>query len=229
MIFLHETHEIVGGKAREFEDAYREIYLPLVQTGERARLVWYWHHTHGTGPSYQAISMTAIRDWQTWGEIVAEMKSDPGWRRWWDACWEVRREVRTKLMQATPWSPLQEVDLSGGGDPPAHDPTLYLHDTGWPYVGKLDAYVDALGSIFYPATAKYKMISVAACWTTCPGSGRHHEVLLLQKIENWKLFSHLLTAGERPVQPGDWMVEGLRFRDQWESKLLRTTEWSPTY
>ncbi len=226
MIFLHETHEIIGGKTAEFEAAFRDVWLPLLQAGERARLVWYWHHTHGTGPSYQAISITAVRDWQAWGEIVAEMRTAP-WQRWWSTCWQSRREVRSKLMQPTAWSPLQEVDLGARTDAPAHEPALYLHDTGWPFVGKLDEYTAALGTIFYPATAKYKMISVAACWTTCPGSGRHHEVLLLQKIEDWKLFSHLLTAGERPVQAGDWMVEGLRFRDQWESKLLRTSAWSP--
>ena len=126
----------------------------------------------------------------------------------------------------TPWSPLQQVDL--GAPAPAVDaPSLFLHDTGWPYPGKLDAYVGALGSVFYPQTARYKMIRVEACWTTAPGTGRHHEVLLLQRVLDWPAYSQMLTGGERPSRPGDWMVEGLKYRDRWESKLLRPATWSP--
>ena len=33
--------------------------------------------------------------------------------------------------------------------------------------------------------------------------------------------------GEQGAQRGGWMVEGLRYRDRWESKLLRCARWSP--
>lgn len=224
MIYLHETHELIGGKAEEFETAIREIWQPLIEAGGRARLLWYWHHTHGTGPSYQAIAITAVRDWAAWGAIAAEM-STAAWRPWWETCWTSRREVTGKVLQPTPWSPLQEVDLKA--PPDTSDGSLYLHDTGWPFVGKRDAYVGALGSVFYPATSNYKMIRVEACWTVCPGTGRHHEVVLLQKILDWPAFSQLLTAGERPSRPSEWMQEGLKYRDRWESKLLRPAAWSP--
>jgi hypothetical protein len=224
MIYLHETHELIGGKAEEFETSFREIWQPTLEKNGRARLLWYWHHTHGTGPSYQAISITAVRDWATWGAIVDEMRG-PLWRRWWDVCWSSRREVTSKLLRPAEWSPLQEVDPSA--PPAAGDGSLYLHDTGWPFVGKLDDYVGALGSVFYPATANYKMIRIEACWTVCPGTGRHHEVVLLQKILDWPAFSHLLTDGERPSRPSEWMREGLKYRDRWESKLLRPATWSP--
>jgi hypothetical protein len=220
MIYLHETHEVIGGKMTAFDDALLQQWRPLIEADGDARLLWHWHHTHGTGPSYQAITITAVRDWPAWGKIVEKMNGSADWRPWWQTCWTVRREVVSKLMQPTPWSPVQEIDLSSPRDESA-DPQLYLHDTGWPYVGKLDDYVAALGSIFYPATRNYRMIRVEACWTTCPGSGRHHEVLLLQKILDWPAFSKLLTEGERPSQPGDWMQEGLKYRDRWESKLLR--------
>lgn len=227
MIFLHETHEIIGGKTAAFESAFRDRWVPLIEAGARAQLLWYWTLTHGTGLSYQAVSITAVRDWETWGEIVASMHSTPEWRRWNDICWGLRREVVSKLLQPTRWSPLQRVDLRSPAVPEDREPSLYLHDTGWPYAGKLDAYVDALGSVFYPATRHYRMISVEACWTVCPGTGHHHEVVLLQKILDWPAFSRLLTEGERPSRPGEWMEEGLKYRDRWESKLLRPTSWSP--
>jgi hypothetical protein len=30
-------------------------------------------------------------------------------------------------------------------------------------------------------------------------------------------------------RPGTWMHEALQLRDQWESKLLRTSSWSPLF
>jgi hypothetical protein len=227
MIFLHETHEIVGGKTAAFESAFRAEWVPLVEAGGGARLLWYWHLTHGTGASYQAVSLTAVRDWATWGEMAARMRASPDGRRWREASASLRREVVGKLLEPVAWSPLQDVELGVATVPDSADTNLYLHDTGWPYPGKLDAYVEALGSIYFPQTRGSRMIRVDACLTVCPGSGRGQEVVLLQTILDWPAFSRLLTEGERPSRPGDWMEEGLKYRDRWESKLLRPAAWSP--
>ncbi len=227
MLYLHETHEVVGGKLEELERCLRERWVPLIEAHAAAKLLWFWHHTHGTGPSYHAISITAVRDWAAWGELVHRSLHDAAWRDWYAAAWQYRREVTSKLLLPTAWSPLQDVDFSTMASAANAPVSLYLHDTGWPYPGKLDEYTNALGTIFYPATRQSKMISVEACWTVCPGAGRFHEVVLLQKILNWEAFSHLLTSGERPSRPGDWMQEGLKYRDRWESKLLRPASWSP--
>ena len=208
MIYVHEVHEVLGGRMEEFGDAVRSEWRPLVEAGGRARLLWFWQLTHGTGPSYQAVSITAVRDWATWGELVG----DPRLRAWRQRGWALRREVTAKVLLPVAWSPLQEVDLAAAPVAAETDsPSLYLHDTGWPFPGKLDEYVAALGSIFYPQTRGARMISVAACWTVAPGTGRHHEVVLLQKIEDWTQFSRLLTQGEPPARPGGWMEEGLRY------------------
>jgi hypothetical protein len=158
---------------------------------------------------------------------VNRSRRDAAWRDWYATVWQSRREVTSKLLLPTTWSPLQDVDFAAVSSPTDQPASLYLHDTGWPFTGKLDDYAAALGSIFYPATRQSRMISVEACWTVCPGTGRFHEVVLLQKILNWEAFSHLLTAGERPTRPSEWMTEGLKYRDRWESKLLRPSPWSP--
>ncbi len=224
MIYVHEVHEVAGGRMADFGDAMRSEWRALVEAGDRARLLWFWQLTHGTGPSYQAVSITAVRDWGTWGEL----SGDPRLGAWQRRVATLRREVTAKILLPVPWSPLQEVDLTA---PPATQesdaPSLYLHDTGWPFSGKRDEYVEALGATFYPQTRRARMISVAACWTVAPGTGRHHEVVLLQKIEDWSQFSRLLTQGEPQAQPGSWMEQGLRYRERWESKLLRCTRWSP--
>ena len=44
---------------------------------------------------------------------------------------------------------------------------------------------------------------------------------------DWPAYAQMLSGGERPSRPGDWMIEGLKYRDRWESKLLRPAAWSP--
>jgi NIPSNAP protein len=228
MIYVHEVHEVVGGRMEEFGEAIRSEWRPLLEAEGDARLLWFWHLTHGTGASYQAVSITAVRDWATWGRLVERGHADPRFRDWQRRVWTLRREVTAKILRPVAWSPLADVDLAAAApDRTVDGPAMYLHDTGWPFSGKLDEYVEALGSVFYPQTRRARMISVAACWTVAPGTGRHHEVVLLQRIEDWDQFSRLLTRGELGAQRGGWMEEGLRYRDRWESKLLRCAAWSP--
>lgn len=226
MIFVHEVHEVRGGKMPEFGDAVRTEWRPLLEETGDARLLWFWELTHGTGPSYQAVSITAVRDWTAWGALLARIAQDPRGAAWRKRVWTLRHEVTSKVLLPTSWSPLQ-VDLAAPADPTPERPSLYLHDTGWPFTGMLDEYANALGTVFYPQVKHARMISVAACWTVAPGTGRHHEVVLLQKILDWEKFARLLSHGEQGAQKAGWMVEGLRFRDRWESKLLRCAPWSP--
>jgi hypothetical protein len=53
----------------------------------------------------------------------------------------------------------------------------------------------------------------------------------MQRIVNNDALMHLLTT-EVPARyrrPGQFMHEALAYRDRWESKLLRTSAWSPFY
>lgn len=228
MLFLHEIHEVVAGRAEAFEALVQEVWRPWIEERAEARLCWFWEHTHGTGPSYQALSITAVRDWATWGALVERSRTDARFADWRRRVAEVRRDVVQKLLLPTAWSPLQAVDLTAPAPTRAPaTPALFLHDTGWPFPGKLEAYADALGTVFHPQVQRSRMIAVEACWTVAPGTGRHHEVVLLQRILDWERFARLLTHGADPQQRGGWMVEGLAYRDRWESKLLRCARWSP--
>jgi len=222
MIFLHETHEVAAGKMEEFWGAVRGEWRTLLEE-HGARVLWAFELTHGTGASYQAITITAVRDWAAWGALAE--RDDARIRDWRHRSGALRRDVTAKLLLPAPWSPLREADLAA----PAADgpPALYLHDTGWPFPGRIDDYVDALGSIYYPQILQTKMISIEACWRVAPGTGRLHEAILLQKILDWPRFTEMLARGEQGAQRSGWMVEGLNYRDRWESKLLRTTSWSP--
>src|SRR5262249_25626356 len=148
MLFVHETHEVAGGKMEEFEEAVRTLWRPLVEERGGGRLLWFLHLTHGTGGSYQAGPITAVRawatsaagrDWAAWGALRERTAGDARYRDWQRRVWEVRREVTAKMLEPVPWSPLGDIDLDA--PPPTasvEKPALYLHDTGWPYPGKLD-------------------------------------------------------------------------------------------
>src|SRR2546423_13295739 len=71
MIFLHEVHEVAGGRMGDFEEAIQSGWKPLVEKERTAKLLWVWQHTHGTGPSYQAVSITAAKERSTRGRPVA--------------------------------------------------------------------------------------------------------------------------------------------------------------
>jgi hypothetical protein len=63
------------------------------------------------------------------------------------------------------------------------------------------------------------------------GGGRRREVVLWQKVIEPHRITGLLTT-EIPAEhraPGTWMHDALRVRDDWESRLLRTSSWSPLH
>src|SRR5439155_6798163 len=136
-----------------FGDAVRTHWRPLVEEDGRARLLWFWHLTHGTGASYQAVSITAVRDWATWGALVAQAAADERFRDWQRRVWTLRREVTAKLLLPVPWSPLRESDLTTVSAPVVDAPAMYLLVTGLPFVGMLDEYDEALVSIFHTQVA----------------------------------------------------------------------------
>src|SRR5262245_64693202 len=107
MLFLHETHEVAGGRMEEFGACVRDEWRPLVEEAGTARLCWCWELTHGTGASYQALTVTAVRDWAAWGAIAEAMQHDPRWREWRRRAGALRRETTAKLLEPAPWSPLR--------------------------------------------------------------------------------------------------------------------------
>lgn len=63
---MHEVHAVKGISADAFEAAYRDGGMPLLAGGDDARLPWYTNHAHGSGLSYNVITVTAVRDAAAW-------------------------------------------------------------------------------------------------------------------------------------------------------------------
>lgn len=237
MLFLHETHKVVGTREDEFEAAYREGWMPTLANEDNARLLWYTNHAHGTGPSYTVVTITGIADGASW-EGLARRTQQGDLQPWMRELDNLRHEVTGKLLLPVAWSPLQSVDLATvPTDAGTHPLSLFMEDTGWPSA-PLDDYIRSWNDIYYrplsAAPARMRILDVQACFQVAHGSYQRREAMLWQKIDdsnNYAALLHLLTKEVPPEYraPGSYMYEALKYRDQWESRLLRTSDWSPLY
>ena len=189
----------------------------------------------GSGPAYQVVTITGVAGGGAWetlarrmisgdlGDLVAEL----------DSC---RYAVQGKLLVPVPWSALQEVRL---GEVPTdgreHDLSIFMQDTGWPDA-PLDDYIEMWDTEYWQHMRQTppdrRLLDVQACFRVSHGTGVRPEAILLQKVVNTSILGGLLTRAEKPdptTWPGSYMHRSLDVRDQWESKLLRTSRWSPLF
>lgn len=232
VFFLHEVHQVDGRKEDEFEAAYRDGWMPTMAQSDYARLLWYANHAVGSGVSYNVVTVTAIADGKAF-EDLAQRAHHGDLQSWLRDTDELRHDVFGKLEVPLPWSPMQDLDLGKvPTDGAPHDLTMYMEDTMWPYEGGLDAYVEACGSVYSKSlTHEAAFISIELAVQPAFASQVRGEVTLMQKIHNVDHLRSLITTDLPPSErgPGTWMHDALSVRDQWESKLLRTSSWSPLF
>jgi hypothetical protein len=231
VLLLHEVHRVVGKREKEFEAAYQALMAALAED-EGARLLWFLHHAHGTGPSYQVVTVTGLAGGAAWERLAQRVHRGDlrQWAREVDGC---RHHVQGRLLMPLDWSPL-DVDLAEvPTDGRRHDPSLYMEDTMWPKPGTLDGYVTAAREVYARLLGAHAegdvLLRIEAASQTMPGAGGGPEVTLMQKVHSMPGLVQLLTH-DIPVEmsrPGTWMHDALEYRDQWRSKLLRTATWSP--
>ncbi|HEX3980218.1 MAG TPA: hypothetical protein VHW93_03295 [Acidimicrobiales bacterium] len=235
MLFMHETHQVIGRQAPAFEDVFRNEWLGALAETDDARLVWYLNHAMGSGPAYQVVTITAVSDGAAWEALAQRMLggdlTDLTARL--DAC---RHQVTGKLISPVYWSAIQEIELREiPTDGREHDLSLYMEDTGWPDA-PLHDYIELWDHDYWQfmrkAPPEKKLLDIQACFQVAHGSGIRPEAILMQKIMNVSTLGHLLMSVEKydpSTWPGSYMAKGLELRDQWESKLLRTSSWSPLW
>ncbi|HET6949716.1 MAG TPA: hypothetical protein VFI47_05040 [Acidimicrobiales bacterium] len=232
---MHEVHSVVGEKEREFETAYRDGWMALLASGDDARLLWYLNQAHGSGPAYTVVTVTAVRDGDAYQRLAERLRGSDllDWSR---AVGEMRHDVVGKMLVPVHWSPLQAVDLATvPTDGAEHELSLYMEDTGWPSA-PLDDYIDFWSDEYFQMMRKLpadrKILEIEGCFQPAFGTHRRPEAVLVQKILSYDLLMGLISEPEDydpDTWPGSYMHRGLRYRDQWESRLLRTSAWSPLY
>lgn len=234
MLFVHEVHRVAGAREAEFESAIRDGWMPALARDDDARLLYFLHHAHGSGRAYVVVTITALRDGAAYARLVERVQTGD-LREWAAAIDRNRHAVQGKVLAQVPWSPMHELDLAAvptdGGDRPL---SLFMEDTAWPHEAMLDDYLTAAHDHYAPSLAEGRhggraLLELQAVFQTAWGAGRRREVVLWQKVIEPARIAGLLTT-EIPAEhrgPGTWMHDALRVRDDWESRLLRTSSWSP--
>jgi len=232
MLIMHEVHKVRGRAEADFEAAFREGWMPLLAAGDDARLLWYVNHAHGSGPSYTVVTITAVRDGAAWERLALRIQKGD-LRRWMRGLDQLRYDVDAKLLVPVPWSPLQDLPLEQvPADVGEHALTLYMEDTMWPYQDKFTEYIDRCGEVYAKSLDRpAAMLTIEAAFQPALGSHVRREVVLMQRINQPEALLALLRTEIPPEQraPGTWMHDALNLRDQWTSRLLRTSSWSPLY
>lgn len=236
MLFVHEVHRFAGAREEEFEAAYRDGWMPALAKDDDARLLYFLHHAHGSGRAYVAVTVTAVRDGAAYERLVQRVQTGD-LREWAAETDRSRHTVNAKILVGVPWSPMGELDLATvPTDGTAHPLTIFMEDTAWPHEAMLDEYLKAAHDHYAPSLVEGRhggraLLDLQAVFQTAWGAGPRREVVLWQKIVDQSRITGLLTS-EIPFEhraPGTWMHDALRVRDDWESRLLRTTSWSPLY
>jgi hypothetical protein len=232
LLFMHEVHTVRGRAEDDFEAAIRDGWMPMLGTGEDARLLWYTNHAHGSGPAYTVVTVTAVRDGTAWERLALRIQKGD-LRKWMRDLDELRHDVEAKLLVPLPWSPLKDVDFNDvPTDGREHELTLYMEDTMWPYEDKFDEYIDRSGEVYSKSLDRPNpLLTIAAAFQPALGSHLRREVALMQRVHDPKALLTLLQT-EIPLEyrrQGTWMHDALELRDQWNSRLLRTSSWSPLF
>lgn len=233
MLLLHEVHTVMGERSDQFERSYREVWMPALASDGDARLLWYLDQAHGTGPAYTVVTITALSGGAAWERLDKRVR-DGDLRDWSADVGSMRHQAVGKLLLAAPWSPLQTVDMhavpAAAGE---HPPVLYMEDTGWP-VARLDDYVRFWDEAYHrrieARPASERLLEVAACFEVAFGSHGRPEAILMQRIlEPERLLALLAMRPEarEASSSSSYMSDALRYRDHWESRLLRSSTWSP--
>jgi len=233
LLFVRELHSVVGRRAKDFEAAFRQGWMPALAEGDDARLLWYLDLAHGSGLSYRVVTVTAVADGRAW-ERLAQRVQTGDLRAWARDLDRLQHRSAAQILAPLPWSPavasLADVPTTGT----EHEAVLYMEDTMWPYPGRLDDYVEAAGKVYAPALSAdgaQMQMHVQLALRTMPGAGRSPEVVLVQRLGSVPRLVGLLTTDipDEITGPGSWMHAALELRDQWRSRLLRTATWSPLW
>src|SRR4051812_13620027 len=232
MLFLHEVHRLVGAREDDFEAHVREGWMAALAKSDDARLAWHLKLAHGTNRAYFHVTITALRDGTAY-EHLARRVADGDLRAWAADADRMRHEVTGKLLLPVPWSPLTELDFDAiPTDGAEREAALFMEDTAWPHEAKLDDYLDAARTHYAPSLeqrTERSLLTLLGVFQAALGAPRRREVVLWQRVDFPERLPALFTR-ELPPQvkaPGTWMHDALQVRDDWESRLLRSADWSP--
>jgi len=232
MLLLHEVHTVSGRHEDAFEEAFRAGWMKAVADDPDVRLLYYLKLAHGTGRAYHHTSITGLQDGDAYERLARRVQSGD-LRAWAAEVDGMRHEVKGKILLPVDWSPMRDIDLASvPTDGRTHEPALYMEDSAWPYEARLDDYLVAARTHYAPSLEQRtdrSLLTLLGIFQAALGAPRRREIVLWQRVDFPDRLPGLFTR-ELPAHvkgPGTWMHDALDLRDDWESRLLRSANWSP--
>lgn len=233
MLYLHEVHRVHGRHEDAFERHVDEDWLGALARTDGARLAWHLKLAHGTGRAYFHITITALRDGNAYEQLARSVQggSLQGWAAHADT---LRHDVTGKLVLPVSWAPpvtdFDAIPIDGQ----ARAQALFMEDSAWPHEAKLDDYLEAARTHYAPSISaeqrnERSLLELVSVFQAALGAQRRREVILWQRVLFPERLPGLFTRDlpDYVKAPGTWMHDALEVRDDWESRLLRTTKHSP--
>jgi hypothetical protein len=76
---------------------------------------------------------------------------------------------------------------------------------------------------------EHRILELQAMFQVAHGTHQRREIVFWQKVIDHQALLRMIErpARRQDVKPGTYMLDALKYRDQWQSKLLRSASWSP--
>jgi hypothetical protein len=231
VLFVNEVHQLIGTSGAAFEEHLRRRWAPELARDDDVRLVWCARSMPGAVSGPEIVTWTAVADGaalQRLGERIRHGDLREGAA----ALGAARRSVTRRVVSQLKFSTL-DVDLTaipGQPEPHREQGDLYVHDFVLPQPGMQREFETKLAEV-HAFLREYTELGTPlwACFETITGGGTHPENVMVTRVANAEALTRMLTL-EMPreaVVPGMWLVDGLKVRDTWTSRLMRSVPWSP--
>lgn len=230
MLFISETHRIIGARFDDFESHYRDRWLPAVAKDPGTRFLWYFNRAHGSSVSFNVVTITAAADFDAWARLQQRVESGD-MQELAHTADQMRYGTSAAINRRLEWSRMPEIDLASV--PTAaqdHERTMYIEDTVRVSLDDPDAGEQAIraahrglgepgAGALTEFVAAFRPVSVA---------GRRSEVTLLQRILDLGVLAKYYVEGDLPPNP-PWSAAhaATPFDDTWQTRVLRAAPWSP--
>jgi len=224
---LHQVHKLGAHSPDDFEGLWRDQMMGAFVQHSGIRLLWYAKLTDPALRGEEAITMIGLRDVDSLARFCAasEMEDLASQFAEVQSC---RSAVETRLLKPLRHNNLQPDFDAIPTNVEQHETFNYMHDFVPPRIGQRRAYEDAMVRIY----GGESFTSAVALWAGMETvAGPIPEEINISRIQSPEVLLSVLTndAPRESRRPGTWLYDALALRDRWTTRLVRCTNWSPTY
>jgi hypothetical protein len=230
VLYISETHRIIGARFDDFESLCRDEWLPAVAKDRGTRFLWYFNRAHGSSVSFNVVTVTAAADFEAWARLQDRVESGD-MQELAHTADQMRYGTSAAINRRLEWSRMPEVDLTSVPTTAQdHERTMYIEDTIHVSLDDPDAGEAAIRKAHrgLGEPGPGALTEFVAAFRPLPVAGRRSQVTLLQRVLDLGILAKYYTEGTPPPNP-PWSAahDPVPFDDTWQTRVLRVATWSP--